>query len=107
VSWPITRDDVVAQLGAAPRDADLAAVDRAVAAAVAWVEAHVLTAADDGSYSAGPDVELGAVMLAARWYQRRSTPGGYQSFAELGPAYVMRSDPDVALLLGLGIGRVG
>lgn len=45
--------------------------------------------------------QLGATMLAARVYRRRNSPAGVEAFGELGPTYVMRNDPDVALLLGL------
>lgn len=98
--WPITADDVAATSGSAVRDTDRAALERATAAAVDWVEAHV-----PGPY--GAPAELGAVLLAARWFARRSSPAGFASFAELGPAYVSRTDPDVARLLGLGRPVVG
>jgi hypothetical protein len=50
-----------------------------------------------------PDMTLGANMLAGRWYRRRNSPGGIESFSDLGGAvYVQRNDPDVAMLLGLG-----
>lgn len=44
----------------------------------------------------------GAVMLSARLWRRKDTPGGVEAFTQLGAAYVMRSDPDVAMLLKLG-----
>lgn len=44
----------------------------------------------------------GATMLAARIYRRRNSPAGVESFGELGPLYVQRNDPDIAILLGLG-----
>ncbi|WP_084653996.1 hypothetical protein [Nocardia altamirensis] len=44
----------------------------------------------------------GAVMLAARLFRRRNSPAGVESFGELGPIYVQRNDPDLAILLGLG-----
>lgn len=45
---------------------------------------------------------LGGTMLAAHLYRRRNTPGGIESFNELGVTYVQRSDPHVSMLLGLG-----
>lgn len=48
------------------------------------------------------DRREGAVMLAARLHRRRNSPAGVESFNELGPVYVSRRDPDVAMLLGLG-----
>ena len=44
----------------------------------------------------------GAVMLAARLYRRRNSPAGVESFGDLGPVYVQRNDPDVAMLLEIG-----
>lgn len=45
---------------------------------------------------------LGASMLAARLYRRKNSPAGVESFGQLGAAYVMRNDPDIAQLLQLG-----
>lgn len=45
---------------------------------------------------------MGGVMLAARIYRRRNSPAGVESFGEMGPVYVQRNDPDIALMLGLG-----
>lgn len=47
--------------------------------------------------------QLGANQLAARLYMRRNSPAGVLPFGEIGTAYVQRTDPDVALLLGLGV----
>lgn len=49
------------------------------------------------------DIAAGATMLAARLWRRRSSPAGVEQFAGASaPAYVMRNDPDVAMLLKLG-----
>lgn len=48
------------------------------------------------------NVVEGATMLAGRLFRRRESPAGVAAFGELGPVYVMRNDPDVAMLLGLG-----
>lgn len=48
------------------------------------------------------DVVLGATMLAARLFRRRDTPQGVATFGDNAALYVQRTDPDVALLLGLG-----
>lgn len=104
MAWPITRPDLVGHLGTAPSGAaDEAHADRCVAAAVEFVERHVPLPAT----GYGPSVELGAVMLAARWYARRGSPQGVVGYSDLGAAYVSRTDPDVARLLGLGRGSVG
>lgn len=47
-------------------------------------------------------VVTGANMLVARLYQRRNSPLGFEQIGELGPVYVSRNDPDLAMLLGLG-----
>jgi len=47
------------------------------------------------------NVTEGAIMLAARLHRRRNSPGGVESFNEMGPVYVSRRDPDIAMLLGL------
>ena len=47
------------------------------------------------------DVTQGAVMLAARLYRRRNTPGGIESMADAA-VYVPRRDSDVDRLLHMG-----
>lgn len=47
------------------------------------------------------DIRLGALMLAARVFRRRNSPAGVESLGEMGPVYVARRDPDLAMLLGL------
>lgn len=47
-------------------------------------------------------IRQGAIMLAGRVYRRRNSPAGVEAMSELGPTYVQRNDPDVAMLLGLG-----
>lgn len=44
----------------------------------------------------------GATMLAARLFRRKGSPAGVESFTGMGAAYVMRTDPDIAMLLKLG-----
>lgn len=101
--WPITRADLVGELGVEPRSAvDVAWADRCVAGAVRYVERNVPAVELDDE-----DRQLGAVMLAARLYARRNSPGGVVALGELGATYVARADPDVVRLLGLGAPRVG
>lgn len=45
---------------------------------------------------------LGAAMLAHRWYSRRASPLGVAGYAEFGSAGILRYDPDIARLLGIG-----
>lgn len=48
------------------------------------------------------DVKLGCLMLIGRLYARKGTPEGIAAFGELGAAMILRSDPDIAMLLGIG-----
>lgn len=48
------------------------------------------------------NVVTGANMLAGRLFRRRESPAGVAAFGDMGAVYVMRNDPDVAMLLGLG-----
>jgi hypothetical protein len=61
-----------------------------------------LAAADQDNWTAAPDVVEGATMLAARLFRRKESPAGVESMGPAGVAYVVRNDPDVALLLQLG-----
>lgn len=47
-------------------------------------------------------ITTGAVMLAVRLWRRKDSPAGVETFGQLGGAYVMRNDPDIAMLLQLG-----
>ncbi len=83
-------------LGALPA-AEKAGLDTAVAAVNSLIPRWI-----DAARLEGDDVKLGAIMLAARLYRRRNSPAGVESFGELGPVYVSRNDPDLAMVLGLG-----
>ena len=48
------------------------------------------------------DTVQGAVMLAGRFYRRRNSPAGVETFGADGATYVSRTDPDVAMLLRIG-----
>lgn len=49
-----------------------------------------------------PDVRHGALLLTARLFARKGSPQGVATFGELGASMILRSDPDIALLLGIG-----
>lgn len=51
----------------------------------------------DGTLTAA--AELGAIMLTARLERRRNSTSGIESSADLGIAYVARTDSDIARLL--------
>lgn len=70
------------------------------AAVNAVVRRWVKVPADGQAWDA--DIVRGAVMLAGRFYRRRNSPGGVETFGAEGAAYVSRSDPDVAMLLQIG-----
>lgn len=63
----------------------------------------VSASAVDGTWEDdAPDALQGARMLAARLFRRKGSPAGVEAFGSEGAAYVMRNDPDIALLLQLG-----
>lgn len=78
----------------------------AVSAARDYVEQHRsdLFVTTDGVpvFVPGDAVKLGTAMLASRWYERRSAPLGAGEFTEFGSRPLLRHDPDIAKLLGLG-----
>lgn len=61
-----------------------------------------LPAVGQATWDDESDVVQGAVMLAARLFRRKGSPAGVESFGSLGAAYVMRTDPDIAMLLQIG-----
>lgn len=84
--------------------------DARITSIVAAVNTRVLSwpvagVAADAPDWAGPGVAhlvQGATMLAARLFRRKDSPAGVAAFGDLGPVYVQRNDPDIALLLQLG-----
>lgn len=55
-------------------------------------------------------IQMGAMLLAARLFRRKNSPAGVEAFGTAGAAYVMRNDPDIAMMLKLGSwtpGQVG
>lgn len=54
------------------------------------------------TFAADEAVQHGTLLLLARLYARKGSPVGVATFGELGAASIVRSDPDVQLLLGLG-----
>lgn len=107
-SGPATLTGVKRRLplgGTAVNDVDLNDI---VAAVNARVRRWHPTPAEGAEWA--PDVVLGANMLASRLHTRRNSPAGVATFGTEGTAYVVRNDPDVAMLLQLGpyaIPRVG
>ena len=100
---PATLADVKADQGITDtRDDDrleaiVAAVNRLVRS---WPVSE--PAVDAADWSAAPDALQGARMLAGRLFRRKGSPAGVEAFTSGGAVYVMRNDPDVAMLLQLG-----
>jgi hypothetical protein len=61
-------------------------------------------AADPPSSTYVPDREvyMAAVMLAARLYQRRNSPGGIEGFGDMGAVYITRWDNEIDRALRVG-----
>ena len=76
----------------------------ACAAAERWVETSARPDLDwtTAGFPVPADVLLGGLMLAWRWYQRRSSPMGVTLSPSGDPIEVLRHDPDIARLLGVG-----
>lgn len=77
-------------------------IDEVVAAVNSLVRTWPCSAASVDADEFTANVTEGATMLAGRLFRRRESPAGVAAFGELGPVYVMRNDPDVAMLLNLG-----
>lgn len=83
-------------------EVEAAAVERArVAAGEAVERVRRDLAGPAGAFAATPAVVQAGVLLAARCYARSGSPLGVASFGEFATA-VLRSDPDVPFLLGIG-----
>lgn len=53
---------------------------------------------EDGSWAT--TTRMGAVMLAARWYRRKNSPGGIESAGDT-TTYIARYDSDISRLLNI------
>jgi hypothetical protein len=96
---PAAAAAVAAQLSWSDEDqkdsAKLEQLEPTVAAANAVVRAYATT-------TDPARLERGAVQLAARLWRRRNSPEGVAALGADGAVYVQRTDPDVAMLLGMG-----
>ena len=102
---PTSRDLVKQQLRIAAEDArDDAELDSIVAAVNAEVRGWpvVVPVASLVPLEWPDNITRGATMLASRLWRRKNSPAGVEQFGSLGAAYVMRTDPDIAMLLRLG-----
>lgn len=48
------------------------------------------------------DLVLGGILLTARLYARKGSPQGVATFGELGASMILRTDPDIGMLCGIG-----
>jgi hypothetical protein len=105
----LSSTSALALIGQRAGAVDDAAFDGSVAAARAYVERvrdDLFVIAGDppvSTFTPRPDVLLGTAMLAHRLYERRSAPLGSAEYAEFGgPGTILRYDPDIARLIGIG-----
>lgn len=61
-----------------------------------------LVAGDPPVFVASPSIKYGAAMLTNRMFARRSSPLGTAGYSEFGADVVLRHDPDIAKMLGIG-----
>lgn len=58
---------------------------------------------DPDVFTPGADVIHGGALLAYRFYSRRNNPLGVLGFTDDGASGILRDDPDIARLLGIGV----
>lgn len=107
---PTEVEQVKAYLGIAPEDSgEDARLDLIVPAVNALVRGLPIVvdlvygeAEDADEITWDGNVVLGATMLAARLSRRWNSPAGIAAMTAEGPVYIMRNDPDIAMMLQLG-----
>jgi hypothetical protein len=100
---PTTLAAVKVQLGiAADDDRDDARLTPLVAAVNGSIRGWAVSAPIVGEDTWPDRIVSGASMLTARLFRRKNSPAGVEAFGAQGTAYVMRNDPDIAMLLRLG-----
>jgi len=96
---PITASQVKPWMHLQGTDQD-AQIEPVIAAVNAFVGSlPVVTDHDGDNWPA--QVQLAAIMLAARLIRRRNSPSGVEALTEAGTSYVSRYDPDIARMLEL------
>lgn len=98
--------------GSLSGDLDAGALQEACDAARSFVEEKradlwVSDGADPPALTYTPTAAVvhGAAMYAYRLYHRRKSPLGILGTTDVGPAGILREDPDIARLLGIGRSR--
>lgn len=111
LTWPLTLQDLVRDMygedNADVGDWDGDRLQTQLDAAAAWVRPRRPRFNWDGDPMSalpepGPDLLLGILRLAARWHNRRQSPGGLVELGQLGSTRVTTFDPDIDRLLRLG-----
>jgi hypothetical protein len=76
----------------------------AVAASCEYVEGKRadLFIGTPGVFTPGPLIIYGTAMLSNRWYTRMRSPMGASQNVEFGGSEILRQDPDIAKMLGIG-----
>ena len=87
-------------VGASPSEVPLGNATAAAAAYVQRVRADLPW--DAAGWSVPADIKLGTAMLAWRLYERRAAPLGIATSSTGDPVEILREDPDIARLLGVG-----
>lgn len=100
----ITVEEVKNHLGITPADTfDDDALTTITAATNAYISTiPVVANLPTDTTELPPDITLGAVMLAARWYRRRNSPEGLVSYGDMGGVTVPRLDADIERLFRIG-----
>lgn len=98
---PADPEAVMTELGPVPTGDTNLVLDAVVAVNV-MVRQWNCAALAVGQSEWPANIVKGANMLAGRLYRRRNSPNGVESFGDLGPVYVQRRDPDIAMLLNIG-----
>jgi hypothetical protein len=103
-TW-LTSEKVAAVLGSDLSESiDDEAMQQFCNGAASYVEGRRgdLFVGDPAAFAPTPSVQLGAALLAYRFYSRRTSPLGVIGFTEDGAAGILKDDPDIARLLGIG-----
>lgn len=105
-SW-LTVPQALVLIDKEPGDVGVPAFSGALNGAREWVETKrsdlfITDEDDERVFQPGAGVLLGTAMLANRFYERRSSPLGVASFSEFSTGTILRWDPDMAKLLGIG-----
>lgn len=92
-------------IGQESGDVDEPTFEGALDAACALVErkrSDLFNTEDPPEFVADAAIKLGTAMLTHRLYARRSSPLGAAQFTEFGAGTILRYDPDIGRLLGIG-----